>query len=96
MVHYTILACLILILIYSFYCLHRIYEVYKFRNKIIDLCYEYNRRHIISDYFEQFHTGKSAYDWFLHKYSSEDMVFSFKKLKLESWYTEKEINKLLN
>lgn len=70
------------------YVLARNFQVAKFRNKVVDLCYEYNLRHLSSD--------DSAYVWFYGKVSPNKMLYSFKPLELEHWYTKEEIEKLMS
>lgn len=75
----------------SGYTLARNHFVWKFRGKIIDLCHEHNIRKLKEglDY-------ESAYEWFYDKHSYYKMVFSFKPLELEYWWTKEEIERLMN
>lgn len=75
------------------YVLARNYYVGKFRSKVINLCYKHNLRRIDETMGGNY---ESAYDWFFHKYSYEEMLFSFKLLKLEYWYTKEEIERLMS
>jgi hypothetical protein len=62
-----------------------------FLHHVNDLCYAYGKRNISSPGFV------SAYDWFydaLPHYSK--ILYSFKPLKLESFATQDQINKLLS
>jgi hypothetical protein len=66
-------------------------EVCDFRKKIIHLCHERNVRRIIQL------VPNPANSWVLFYYnlpSYDSMLHSFKPLKLESYYTEEEINEL--
>jgi hypothetical protein len=93
----SIAIIIILLVATNYFLIYRNYKVYILRNKIIDLCSEYNSRHIDKHYPYKFFKSRSdAYAWFLNKYSYIDMTFSFKKLELECWYTKEEISKLKN
>lgn len=39
-------------------------------------------------------TGKDAYIWFSDKWTFDRMLYSFKPLKLEYWFTEEEIREI--
>lgn len=43
---------------------------------------------------EELDEALKAYDWFMDKYTYEQMLYSFKPLKIESWYTEEEIKRI--
>lgn len=68
----------------------RIQEVYEFRQMIIELCGLYDLRHIRDKDFNE----TSPYEWFLDKWTYDDLLYSKKPLTLEEWYTEEEIKKI--
>lgn len=84
----VVLVFLIALWILCGYVLARNFQVGKFRSKVINLCYEHNLRHILSD--------DSAYVWFYDKVSYNKMLYSFKPLELESWWTKEEIERLMS
>ena len=71
------------------YILIRNEFVCKSQNRIIDLSHDYNIRHI-----ETYTDETCAFRWFQGKYTYTQMVFSFKPLKLEAWYTKEEIKRI--
>lgn len=77
-----------ILLIYTSY-IKRNYEVHKFRFYLIDLCSNYAVKKIAN-------SEDWNYDKFLNKYSHKKMLYSFKPLKLENWFTKEEIDELLN
>lgn len=84
-----LLCCLQIALVGSFYMLYRNDKVYIFRTEIFWMCYEYEDRHM-------FDSHDFSYKWFHGKYSYSQMVFSFRPLKLENWYTKEELEKIRN
>jgi hypothetical protein len=69
-------------------------KVAKFRNDIIDLCQDYNRRHS-KEIFSG--NAESAYDWLYRKLPSyNEMVMSFKPLTLESYIMIEDYEKLMS
>lgn len=77
-----ILSCLFI----GIYLLFRNNKVYKFRTRIIDLeTYKY----LAEKSYE-----RNPYE--LHdRYTYAEMIFSFKPLKLENWFTKEEVESLL-
>ena len=73
----------------SLYLLVRNYMVYNFEVMLIDLSHEWNIRHI-----EEFSVSDNAFRWFSDKYTYNQLLFSFKPLKLEAWFTEEELDKI--
>jgi len=73
----------------------RTQKVYQFRNYITDLCYSKSIKDLdnlgVNNY-------ESAYEWFYHKKvpSYDEMLFSFKPLKLENWFDKEDIERLLS
>ena len=87
MIAIGIIVALQMYIFYGFWMLFRNDKVCAFRNKISDL--EYKRR------IEAIRQGLYFKDLNLHdKYSYNDMLYSFKPLKLEKWFTEEEIRYL--
>lgn len=74
-------------LVYSLYLLHRNDSVYKFRRYIIERVFEAKIRAINKGVFYL-----DEYDDIYDKYSYDDMLYSFKPLKLEYWFTQEEID----
>lgn len=79
-----------LALVYGLYILHRNNKVLEFRCYILDRC---TKAQIASIYNGVNELGE--YDAIYRKYSYNDMLYSFKPLKLEKWFTKEEID-LLN
>ena len=84
-----LIAC-VLITVLSLYFLYRIDKVYKFRRYIIELCFKAQARSVNNGIF-----NLEQYDAIYYKHSYNDMLYSFKPLKLEKWFTKEEIE-LLN
>lgn len=74
----------------------RIQKVGKFRIELIDLIYNYTKRCIELQVFISHKEVSSIYDRFLEDVSFSNMLYSFKKLELESFYTDQEIRELLH
>lgn len=92
----SIAALCIVGLIITHYLKIRNERVSKFRMYLVDLSYRYDERRIREAEKRDDLKFESAYDWFCHKYSYDNMFFSAKPLELESWYTEEEIIKIFN
>lgn len=84
----VVLVLLIVLWIMCGYILARNFLVGKFRHKVINLCYEYNLRHLLSD--------DSAFGWFYDKVSYNKMLYSFKPLELGYWWTKGKIERLMS
>lgn len=88
----VVMIILMLSLPLLFYLKRRNDKVLKFELELIQLCYEYNMRHvdeIIQD------SNNNAYNWcydILPSYRQK--VFSFKKLTLKSYLTPEQYNRL--
>ena len=80
----VIILLLLLGINYYFYW-YRNDRVCEFRKFITNLCYEHNNRNI----------GKDNNFWIDEKYSYEQMMYSFKPLKLSVWFTKEEIERLI-
>lgn len=91
-----ILSCLCIGLLFlSTYMLRRNEKVKDFCFSLVDMAYEYEIRRL-KEYAEsgEERTEENAFDWFANKHSYEDYLYSFKPLKLESWFTEEEIKEI--
>jgi len=67
----------------------------KFRITIIKKIGNYNERRIKEGTYLMSPDNDNMYKKYLYKYSYNKMMFSiFKRLKLESWFTEEEIKEL--
>lgn len=69
------------------YILIRNHAVYSFQAQLISMAYDYEVRHLCTPH-------NDAFNWFSDKHSYCDMLFSFKPLKLESWFTEEELEEI--
>ena len=85
-----LIILLVLLLICGFWFLHRNNRTYIFYCYIIDLSYRYNIRRINENNLEY----KDAFKWFVDKYTYDNILFSFKPLKLEYWYTKEELEEI--
>lgn len=87
-----IILCIFLFLLFliSSYVLYRNEKVSRFRRELIDIADEGCKRHLKElnnkDYLRPFSIYESV------RY--EKMLYSFKPLKLEYWYTEDEIKQM--
>lgn len=81
-------ACVIGITI-SMYVLHRNDKVYEFRQGIIDMASKAARRRI-----DENRDDYLAPHSLLNKHTYDQMLYSFKPLKLEAWFTEEEVKTL--
>lgn len=94
-----LIVSIILVVAEWYFCIYRNNRVLKLSLEIIDLCAEYNYRIVKSDPskygydLSKLDPKDNAFEWF-DKYSYHQMIFSFKPLKLEAWYTQEEINKI--
>lgn len=73
---------------------YRMSRVSEFRIQILDMQFHYCQRRIEEGTITNDIELDNAYKMFIDKYSYFRMVFSFKPLKLEYWYTQEEINEL--
>lgn len=83
-----IAAGLIGLLLYFF--VFRNFLVYEFQMALLSMAYNYNNRRLQSGILD----FEDAIDWFFDKHSYSSMVFSFKPLKLEYWYSEEELKRI--
>lgn len=81
---------LIFLLLMITYLMLRNIFVYSFKRKIVSMSEAYDRRKIDAYIFD----FDSAFDWFCDQYTYEEMLFSFKPLKLKYWYTEEELTEI--
>lgn len=90
----VVLVCIVSMIV-TFFLFKRSHEVLRFRLHVIDLCGAYNKKHnVISS--PSNNNFFNAFDLFESLPKHEEMVFSNKPLKLETYLTEEQINKLLN
>jgi purine-cytosine permease-like protein len=69
-----------------FFMKKRIYKVYQFRIRVIDICCDYNKSTGYTD---------NSLQWLYSDGPSfKDMVFSFKKLTLDNWYEEEKLKRI--
>ena len=80
----TILITAILILFATYFLIRNV-EVCNFRNKVNDLVYRYGIRELDAHAYIKYYSLLPHYD---------KMLYSFKKLRLESYFTEQQISKL--
>lgn len=83
----TIEFIIIFLLIANSYILVRNEFVYRFAKRIAKMSYDYNLRHLLTD-------NDDAFDWFTGKHSYLRLLFSFKPLTLECWFTKDELRKI--
>lgn len=86
-----IIVLLFIFIIYCFYILDRNNRVYNFKIMLANMAYSYNMRRL-DDGISL--TSEDAFKWFCDKYSYDKLLLSFKPLKLECWYTEKELEEI--
>lgn len=75
-------------LIICAYLLYRNRKVYEFDRMRLEIWREYMYNHFGSDIHEM--------EWFIKKYSHDQLLFSTKPLKLEYWFTKEELDKICN
>nr|DAJ81343.1 MAG TPA: Sporulation protein YhaL [Caudoviricetes sp.] len=88
---YILLFICIVGIIFSTYMAVRNFQVRSFRYILINMACDYEMRRL-KEPGER--TEENAFNWFLNKYSYEDMLFSCKPLRLEKWYTEEELTEI--
>ena len=71
----------------SLYFAIRNERVYLFREILSDMAYEYQVRHT-------YESRKDVFQWFCNKHSYNEMLFSFKPLKLKYWFSDEEIKEI--
>lgn len=86
----ALLIILILLLSGSIYILFRNDKVFKFCRTLIEYSYEYSIRRVNELNFDY----EDPYDWFACKHTYDRMLFSFKPLKLEYWFTKEELEEI--
>jgi hypothetical protein len=83
----------VLVLCFCFYMLYLNKKVYELRIKIIDLCGDYDKRHIL----EFRHPNESALYWLYNELPTYgEMMYSFKPIRLQTFITEEQYQKLIN
>ena len=98
---FVFLSIIVVVLIYLFYLLFRNNKVLNFRYLIIEGSYNYVKNFIdtdrydtVQEYDEHEHQYRRLMDKAhntINKYSYDKMLFSFKPLKLEKWFSSEEI-----
>lgn len=88
-----------ILLIIGFYFLIRNDKVYEFRRKYSDKAFAYLQKVLNScrtrqDFDNYYKLRDKILNIIIYKYSYEQMLYSFKSLKLENWFTENEIQYL--
>ena len=92
--HNIIFDIMVISLTTSIYGLVRLPHVHRFRIRVLDLCYIYSYNNI-DEYGKD--PKNSAFEWCFEKMAKMvTMIFSFKKLKLESWVDKDVLDKLLS
>lgn len=80
--------------IYLFILTSRVTRVAEFAKMCNNLTFEWNIRHLPEIKRSE---EKDAHEWFLNKVSDYDaLLFSWKPLKLETFFTQEEITKILS
>lgn len=83
----------VLLLCLCFYMLYRNHRVYKLRSKLIDLCSDYDKRH--SREFTDHR--QSSFVWLYNELPTYDeMMYSLKPIRLQTYITEEQYQKLIN
>ena len=94
------ISIMIIMLIFSFYFLIRNNKVYEFRTKYSNAAFGYLQKVLNSCVTEQdFSNYYVLRDDLLNtidKYSYDQMLYSFKSLKLENWFSKEEIKYFIN
>ena len=81
-------------IILMFILMYRNSKTYGLRIKVLNLCREYNNRNINEILSNK---KKSSLTWFYDELPSYNtMVMSFKKLEIESFMSDEDIDKLIN
>lgn len=85
----VLLSLFAITLLVNQYLLHRTTKVGRFRLRLIDMAHTATQQAIRSGEYDVEKVYRLC-----DKYSYEDMLYSFKSLTLEAWYTEEEIKML--
>lgn len=73
----------------------RIQKVGEFQKKLVTLAYRYNKRRIDDDCINfHFNSGQDAYCWFSEKWTFDQMLYSFRPLRLKYWFTDEELKEI--
>ncbi len=89
-----IIAFIFYIMYYGYLTRFRIPKAEKFMYRNIELCSEWDERHI-----KELVNKKeiSSFDWFYKKHPSfVRLIFSFRPLSLDQWFNKKDLQKLFN
>lgn len=91
------IICFIFLII-SFYFLIRNDKVYEFRRKYSNAAFAYLQKVfnscVTGQDFSNYYESRDKILNIIDKYSYEQMLYSFKSLKLENWFVENEIQYL--
>ena len=85
-----LLIILLIFLLVCVYFLIRTSRVLDFRCLLIEYACQYNIRRLLELNFNY----NDAYKWFFDKHSYNRMLFSFRALKLENWFTKEELEEI--
>lgn len=83
---------IILIVAANLYIVIRNEKVFTFRNYILDRAYD-EMLHISHEDSDKYKSMHKEWDKIYDRHSYNKMLFSFKPLKLEHWFTKEEIKK---
>lgn len=89
-ISFLFLCVPVIAIVSGIYMLNRNKKVLIFVRKLIDMSSEYNQRRIAEYNYEY----KCAYNWFLHKHTYNEFLYSNKSLELEEWFTEEELKEI--
>lgn len=84
-----LIIALIAMVFVWYFCIYRNDRLLLFKFHIVHLCTVYDILHPV-----ELNSEEDAFKWFEEKYTYNQMLFSFKPLKLEAWYTPEEISKI--
>lgn len=98
-----VMVILLCIWFFLLYIICRNNKVYNFlvtinftvHNNIIDRLNSYESEEEYTEDYDNFYRYSNLMDKLRNKHSYEKLLWSFKPLKLENWYTEEEIKMLL-
>ncbi len=99
-----LLCILITICFISFYIVRRNFKVYSFLTRInetihkniVTRLHSYKSSEEFNKDYNNFQQYYNLMNKLRNKYEYDKLLFSFKSLKLENWYTEEEIKMLFN
>jgi len=96
---FLVISISIIMLIFSFYFLIRNNKVYEFRIKYSNAAFNYLQKVLDScvtrQDFDNYYVLRDDLLNIMDKYSYYQMLYSFKSLKLENWFSKEEIKYLI-